>query len=243
MRQLKLDQFSELIHTFNDQELTMICKKVYHELSNKKDENIVAEFYPYTNIKLTVNKQNNRLQIRMADLISDAPEIILVSAAKIIISRSLNKKCDEKARGLYREYIYSEEIRSKVKTVRKSRTRKKSSQPKGKFFDLEECFDIINSSYFNGKLKKPVLMWSARRSRTSVGHYDMDLDILVISKKLDTRKTPKYVVEFVIYHELLHQQYPGKFINGRWVVHSPEFKKSEKLFKNYKFANYWLKQF
>ncbi len=243
MKQLKLVDFHEVSHNLSNQELTEICIQVYDELNRKKEKEIAAEFYPYSNIKLTINNRNDKLIIRMADTLSDAPKNVLISAANIIISRYLNKKCEQQSRMLYREYIYSEEIRTKVKSIRRVRSKKKTSKPRGKFFDLTECFNNINSKYFKNTLTMPTLAWSTRRAKTNLGHYDMDLDSLVISKRLDNNKTPRYVVEYVVYHELLHQRYPGEFKDGRWVVHTPEFKRCEKLFEEYTRATKWLKDF
>lgn len=244
MKQLKLDEFYKIDNNFayNNLELTNICTRVYHELNGKKIDKIIAEFYPYSNIKLTVNPRKGKVLIRMADILSTAPKDVIISAANIIISRYMNIKCGDDYRALYREYIYSEDIRIKVRGIRRARARRRSFNPKGNFFDLEECFNNINSKYFNGSLKMPTLTWSNKRTKSSVGHYDMDLDVLVISKKLDTKKTPKYVVEFVVYHELLHQLYPGRYISGQWQVHTPEFKRSEKLFEKFDLANNWLKK-
>jgi predicted metal-dependent hydrolase len=242
MNQSRLDHYFEMHQPCTQHELSSICENVYHSIRKNPETKVVAEFYPYSNIKLTINKRKGQVQVRMSDLLADAPRIVLVSAANVIISRFLNKKCSEKSRLRYREYIYSDEIRNKTKNSRKVRAKPRIPQPKGKFYDLEECFENINSKYFHGALTKPTLKWSTRKSKTNLGHYDMDLDTLIVSKKLDSKNTPKYVVEYIVYHELLHQRYPGKYKNGQWVVHTPEFKQSEKLFDNFKQANSWLKQ-
>ena len=242
MNQSRLNQFFEVHQPCTNYELSSICENVYHSIRKNSETKVIAEFYRYSNIKLTINNSNGKVLIRMSDLLADAPNIILVSAANVIISRLLNKKCSERSRQRYREYIYSDEFRNKTKNSRKVRAKPRIPQPKGKFYDLEECFEDINSKYFHGALTKPTLKWSTRRTKTNLGHYDMDLDSLMVSKRLDSKNTPKYVIEYIVYHELLHQRYPGKYLNGRWVVHTPEFKHSERLFENFKQANSWLKQ-
>jgi hypothetical protein len=43
-----------------------------------------------------------------------------------------------------------------------------------------------------------------------------------------------------MYHELLHKQHGGKWINGRLFVHTPEFRQDERKFKHYQQVQQWL---
>ena len=42
-----------------------------------------------------------------------------------------------------------------------------------------------------------------------------------------------YVVDYIMYHEMLHILHPFKRVNGRRVIHSKQFKAQEILFKKY----------
>jgi hypothetical protein len=63
----------------------------------------------------------------------------------------------------------------------------------------------------------------------------------VISLTLDDVTVPKFVVEFVLYHELLHKYHGTKWVQGRRMVHTKEFRASESQFKFYNEASKWLK--
>lgn len=263
MKQLKLNELVEPDSKGSangDQYLTELCTRVYNELIRNKNlqhkkpkptraskrvqnysYNISAEFYPYTNIKLTVRQREDRLLIRMSDILSNAPDDILTSAATCIFSRFLRIECDSETRKMYRNYIYSNNIQSKVRNVRQRRAKKRVRGSRGKYFDLEDCFKKINLNYFNGTLSPPTLTWSVSQSRFRVGHYDSDLDTVVISRKLDRKNTPSYVVEYILYHELLHRRCPERFSDGRRRIHTAEFKRAEKLFIEYERAKQWLK--
>nr|WP_242040447.1 hypothetical protein [Anabaena subtropica] len=63
----------------------------------------------------------------------------------------------------------------------------------------------------------------------------------MISSTLDDAKVPEFVVEFVLYHELLHKYHGTKWVQGRRMVHTQEFRTNESKFKFYNEALEWLK--
>jgi hypothetical protein len=50
-------------------------------------------------------------------------------------------------------------------------------------------------------------------------------------------------VEFILYHELLHKHYGIQWLNGKCMVHTPEFKRSERKFSQFQEAETFLKKF
>ena len=115
-----------------------------------------------------------------------------------------------------------------------------SEDGKGSHYNLETLFDKINSEYFSNALTKPRLIWSQMQTYRKFGHYEPARDRIVISLTLDEPIIPQYVVEFVIYHEMLHKYYGEKWVNGRRMVHTTEFRASEAQFKYYNEAEAWL---
>jgi hypothetical protein len=112
----------------------------------------------------------------------------------------------------------------------------------GSCYNLDELFVRIDREYFGGQMLKPRLVWSGVLSSRKLGHYERTRDRVVISQILDHRRIPSYVVEFVLYHELLHKQHGIKWVNGRCLAHTPEFRGSERKFGQYQEAESFLKQ-
>jgi hypothetical protein len=112
----------------------------------------------------------------------------------------------------------------------------------GSCYNLDELFMKIDRDYFGGKMLKPRLMWSGILSHRKLGHYECTRDRIVLSQILDSRHIPRYVVEFVLYHELLHKHHGIKWVNGRCLAHTPEFRHSERKFREYKEAESFLQQ-
>jgi hypothetical protein len=112
----------------------------------------------------------------------------------------------------------------------------------GSCYNLDELFVGIDREYFEGKMLKPRLVWSGVLSSRKLGHYERTRDRVVMSQILDDRQIPSYVVEFVLYHELLHKQHGIKWVNGRCLAHTTEFRGSERKFGQYQEAKSFLKQ-
>src|SRR5262249_12089196 len=80
----------------------------------------------------------------------------------------------------------------------------------GEVFDLQQIFDEINGFYFDGKIDARIT-WGARtgrrRRRTSIkmGSYSVEDRLIRIHPALDRRFVPRYFLEWIVYHEMLHQ--------------------------------------
>ncbi len=110
----------------------------------------------------------------------------------------------------------------------------------GKFFDLAEIFHKINNVFFNNTLQQPVIRWSARPNKCRMGTYNYQTDTIMINKALDQRNTPDYVIEFVMYHEMLHKALGYDQNGDRRIAHTTKFRKLEKKFPNYEKAESFI---
>jgi hypothetical protein len=108
--------------------------------------------------------------------------------------------------------------------------------------DLVSAFDEVNGTYFHARMPRPRLVWSRQVTGRKFGHYDHTNDTLMVSSTLDTYAVPRYVVEFVVYHELLHKKHGVRWHNGRQVVHTRELRCDERKFRQYDEAEAKLKQ-
>lgn len=110
----------------------------------------------------------------------------------------------------------------------------------GHAYNLEDIFSTVNRSHFNGQMAKPQLAWSKTFTQRKYGHYEPSRDRVVLSRTLDDLNIPRYVAEFVMYHELLHKQHGEVWMNGRQRVHTPAFRRDERRFKQYDLAEAFL---
>jgi hypothetical protein len=138
-----------------------------------------------------------------------------------------------------REYVRGEEFRG-ILAALEANGGSAATPTLGRHNDLEAVFERVNAAYFNGGLARPVLTWNAAITRRKVGHYEPATDTVMLSLTLDGPAVPEYVVDFVMYHELLHKHLGIAFVNGRQRAHTPAFRKAEKRFPQYAMAQEFL---
>lgn len=216
-------------------------KNAFQTLDEKGEiPEIIVEFYPYIGIKHTIRRRGDTIFVRLSELCRDAPDEVQKSLAFILVGKILKKKIPKNAENAYLDYAKSDDLREKSLENKIKKGRKIITDSKGDVYDLEKMFERLNRDYFAKKLKKPTLSWSARKTFRRLGHYDAAHETIVISKTLDDKKVPEFVVEFVVYHEMLHVFHPTKIINGRRYHHPSEFKIDEEKFENFREAEDWI---
>jgi predicted metal-dependent hydrolase len=121
------------------------------------------------------------------------------------------------------------------------RGRKRIASARGRIYDLDRIFDDLNVRYFYGLLARPRMTWSQNRARNSLGHYDPAHNAIVVSRVFDHPRVPRYAVEYIVYHEMLHLKHPVKLRGSRRCIHSAEFQAEERLFPHLADAQRFLK--
>jgi len=100
----------------------------------------------------------------------------------------------------------------------------------------------VNGEHFGGLIARPQLGWSRQRARTLLGQYDPHHHLIVLSRLLDSPRVPRLVVDFVMYHEMLHIQIPVIERGTRRSIHPPAFRVAERRFPEYAEAKAFLKR-
>jgi predicted SprT family Zn-dependent metalloprotease len=72
-----------------------------------------------------------------------------------------------------------------------------------------------------------------------MGSYSVEDKLIRIHPALDRSFVPRYFIESVVYHEMLHHIHPIPVKGGRRQFHTAEFKEQEKRFHQYQKAKRW----
>jgi predicted metal-dependent hydrolase len=220
-----------------------IFQDAYRELrpSDSLPE-LKIEFFAFANLNNTIRLREGRLLVRLSDLLEGAPDAVLAAIAHILLAKMYRKPIDRAHATRYRRYIASHEIARKVHLVRQMRGRKRLLSPRGHVYDLEAIFEDLNAQFFHGLMARPRMSWSESRTRRILGHYDPAHNAIVISRIFDQKSVPRYAVEYLVYHEMLHLKHPVRLRGSRRCVHSAEFQAEERLFPQLAEANAFLKR-
>lgn len=119
-------------------------------------------------------------------------------------------------------------------------------EARGQCFDLQALFEAVNREYFEGKIEARI-GWgrhTGKRRRKSIrlGVYDHKAREIRIHPALDRPDVPRFFVEFIVFHEMLHQLFPSDRHTGRHVHHPRAFRERERSFPKFQLAMDWEKQ-
>jgi len=115
---------------------------------------------------------------------------------------------------------------------------------KGQYFDLQELFDRVNARFFKRACDSHItwgkIAVSRRRRSIMLGSYDYEGNVIRLHPSLDASWVPRYVVETLIYHEILHWLFRPRHDGVRRVLHSPAFREAERAHPHYDKTSHWI---
>lgn len=184
---------------------------------------------------LSFRRQPPLLQIRIHHMFLDAPSEVVASIA------------DYTGRGRKEAGARIDDfVARQQEKIRALPHRPSTLEPRGRCFDLAEVFERINRLHFENAISARI-GWgrnTSRRRRRSIrlGVYDHKAREIRIHPALDSPDVPRFFVEFIVFHEMLHQQFPSVRDTGRHVHHSRAFRIRERSFPLYQAALDWESQ-
>ncbi len=180
---------------------------------------------------LSLTARDTLAELRLHNMFLSAGREVLDELAEFI----LNKR---KRTPLVREFINRNTHRMKAVPPRKMRMRSN-----GRHHNLGDRYHALNQEYFGGRISASIT-WGSKSTRRFVaerilGSYDPQINLIRIHPVLDSKSVPRYFLDFIIYHEMLHADLGIEERNGRRRMHSAKFKKRERLFQYYQKALAW----
>ncbi len=172
-----------------------------------------------------VRDRGKILEMKIQESFINAPDQILKSLLEVLFNPGKMA-----ARRIIKEYTFSpayQDIRGRLEYL---------GVPQGSFsagsvHDLQDSFSRVNRAYFNNKMDQPNLVWNNRLTHRKFGHYQWDTDTVMLSSSLDQPKVPDLVIDYVMYHELLHKKMGARQAKQNRIAHTAEFRKAESHYK------------
>ena len=227
----------------DSQQIAQFYVSAFQAFDKKRHVPVVSvEFYRYVGLRHTIRIRDGAVFVRLSDLTRNAPETVQQALAQILTAKILKRRVPMQASAVYQEFVKQSHVVEQASEQRRQRGRKIVTSARGAVYDLTEIFGEINQTYFQNSIAQPVLSWSSQKTFRIFGHHDALHETVVISRTLDDRRVPRFVVEFVLFHELLHIKHPTKIVNGRRQIHSQAFRRDEHSFPDYQAAEKWLER-
>ena len=176
-----------------------------------------------------------RYRVRLHHMFADADSIVTRALARYIGQN------DPSASRVLGAFIDSHQHR--VRPL--GRTRQLVAiETRGRHVDLQEMFDSLNQRYFAGAIEARIT-WGQkvgkprRRNSIKMGSYSVEEKLIRVHRSLDRGFVPRYFVEWIVYHEMLHQVHQATLVNGRRQFHTPAFLADEARYEQYERARAW----
>jgi predicted metal-dependent hydrolase len=180
---------------------------------------------------LSVKTRGGMLVIRLHRIFLDADGVVIDEIADFIKHRKGKTPHLKKF------------VRQNIGLLPEKRPRKTELKTEGRYHDLGEICRELNNEYFRGRIFCPIT-WGVRSPRyaarkRTLGSYNNHTNTIRINPLLDRKTVPRYFVDFVVYHEMVHADTEITEKRGRRSVHSKEFRRRERLFRHYDRAVAW----
>jgi hypothetical protein len=183
---------------------------------------------------VTVRKGQGITVFRLHHMFLEAPSVVLRALAAYAHDH------DRRAGRVLQSFI--DTCEGLVRRDRRGRA--PTIDTEGRHHDLQAIFEELNGRYFGGGIRARIT-WGARgrrprgRSSIKLGSYVFDDRLIRIHPVLDAVDVPRFFVEWVVYHEMLHEVHDIPFVRGRHMHHTPEFRRAEANFARYGEAVAW----
>jgi hypothetical protein len=186
-------------------------------------------------VLLSVKREAGSLLLRLHRMFLHAPDAVVDALARNIRRRG------RAADGEVRRFM-----NANLHRVRRTPREMPGLVTSGRVFDLAAVYSDINARFFAGDMRVPIT-WGrgvgrARRGGLTFGSYDPVLSLIRIHPVLDRPSVPRFFLESVVYHEMLHHHMGGVPDRaGRTVYHTRAFREAEARYPGYAEALRWEK--
>jgi predicted metal-dependent hydrolase len=214
-------------------------KRVLGYLTMRLPDPVDLVFTNNRSTMISVQRKRGRLAVRLHRLFRHADETILSHLSNYLISP---KKIDSLVLDRFIARHQEEIVAPRPKPL-------SDLAPQGKHHDLQKILNTVNREYFKGNATVRIGWGNAprrrvnRRRRRSMSRalatYYYNTRTIRVSPVLDAKNVPTYVIEWIVYHELLHHVLPIKKIGGKHIYHSKQFRALERAFVHYEKAKAW----
>jgi hypothetical protein len=185
---------------------------------------------------ISVRRGRECYRARVHRMFAGAEPRLLRALARYIVHN------DQRASALLSEFIEGNQDKIKRQPPRE---RREVLRTRGRVHDLSAVLDRLNHRHFGGNLDLRITWGSAcrRPSQRSIkiGAYLVEDRLIRVHPVLDQELVPRFFVEWIVFHEMLHGKHAIRQVGGRRCFHPPEFAREEKQFPEYERARQWEK--
>jgi len=225
-------------------ELQRICRVVLENFSPEFHGAVIdARFYPYIGLTHTIRRRESCWIVRVSDHCRRAPRPVLEAVVTILACKVMHRRIPKRTLRIYDDWRRESAVSDAVSARRTTKGRKRFAAHEGRWHPLPEICHDINRRFFNDQVEIQKIGWGVRRSWGRLGHYDPAHRTITLSPALDSPDVPRFVVDFIVYHEMLHAVFDGGEEYGFRRHHPPAFRRTERAHPDYEAVKKFIENF
>jgi len=199
---------------------------------------VSAEFAEFKEFKIKWRRSLGWIEFEASDYLKDAPENVLKGIAEMIFSR-ISRRSDDKYSDAMLEWMTSDTFVKKNRPMYLKRAKNLARTPRGTHKDLSDSYKRLVEMGLAPYDDDLVLTWTKQPNVKRIGYCSVLMKVIAISSIFDTTSIPDFVLDFVLYHELIHL---GKGFDPFDQNHDNDFRALEEMHPMRSEAEDWLKR-
>lgn len=209
-----------------------------HQLQESIGKKLKLKINDNRSTMVSVRWEPDHTRVSLHRMFLEAPEHVMEEIVGYIKRRK--KQFSPKVKAFIQDGLKGMNYSSRVRT--------ENLITKGNLYDLEEVYRTVEKKYFKEPLGLKITWYGKRvgrrQSTLTLGQYHNSLKLIKVHRVLDSDRYPPHLIHFVVYHEMLHHICPP-FVNerGHQIVHTPDFKRKERLFKEFAEVDAWMNKY
>ncbi len=226
------------VASLEPQKLLGVWRRVLERrLRTRLKSRVAIQLHDNTHTMLTFQRHRGFWRVRLHHMFLAAPDDVVSALAEYMRGEdagasSVLDRFIEKNRAYIRR-VPIQKLRERMRIV-----------ASGRHHDLGSIFQALNRRYFRNRIDATITYGPAphtRRPRKSIkmGSYSAESRVIRIHPALDQGRVPRYFVEWIVFHEMLHHIYRARRRDGRRCIHPPEFMAHERRFHDFERAQRW----
>lgn len=201
----------------------------------------VVTYTDNSHTMVSYRRLGRKIELRLHHMFQDAPDDVLEAIARSSVQR-IRRDTRRRFNSLIRAFI--SQNRDKIKPSTRNNGQHLTYGTAGRVYDLAEVCGQVNRDYFRDRVDVD-LTWSRRPNKRFMGTWRQasngGKNLITINRLLDDDRVPPYYLQYLVYHEMLHEVVPDEKRNGHTIKHSRRYREMERHFTRYHDAVEWAR--
>lgn len=196
-----------------------------------------VKIYPYRGLLGRVACGNSTCRVSLHPRVAGAGAEMFQAFLHCLFHRLTGRPPDlEMSR---RMSAFNREVREAERLSPRRQTGR-APDPQGRQFDLLPIFQGLNRTYFDDQIEVAGVGWTLRPIERKLAYFRPDARTIWVNRALDHPGTPVFLLEYLLYHEMLHALIPPRPSGKRLLYHHRQFREMERAFPHYELAHRYL---